>query len=168
MAITGFRDLYVAELQEARSFEAILTEALPKMAEAASDERLKRAFRDHLVETREHQRRVEVILKQLEADPREHEDQSMRTLVSQAEKMAGLVEAGPFRDAALIASAQRIEHYEIAVYGTLATYAQFLGFEDDHQILGGILEEEKDTDDLLSDIAEGVVNPSAVEKEAGR
>ena len=168
MKITGFQDLYVAELQEARSVEAILTEALPRMAEAASDEQLKKAFRDHLEDTRGHQRHVEAILKRLGADPREHEDQSMRTLVDQSEKMAGLVEAGPFRDAALIASAQRVEHYEIAVYGTLATYGQFLGFEDDHQILGGILEEEKDTDDLLSDIAEGVVNPSAVEKEAGK
>jgi ferritin-like metal-binding protein YciE len=168
MKITGFRDLYVAELQEARSVEAMLVEALPKMAQAASDERLKTAFQEHLEATREQQSSVEAILQRLGADPSEHEDQSMRTLIDQAQKMAGLVEAGPFRDAALIASAQRIEHYEIAVYGTLATYAQFLGFEDDNQILGGILEEEKDTDDLLSDIAEGVVNPSAVEKEAGR
>lgn len=168
MKISGFEDLYVSELQEARSFESILTEGLPKMAEAASDARLRSAFDDHLRQTREHQRRVEAILKRLDVSPTEHVDQSMLTLAEQSDRMAKLVDPGPFRDAALIASAQRIEHYEIAVYGTLATYARFLGFENDHQILSGILEEERDADDLLSDIAEGVVNPSAVEKEVSR
>lgn len=168
MPITDIQDLYIAELQEAQSFEALLTKALSKMAEAASEEQLQRAFRDHLEETREHQRSVEALIQRLDADPREHEDQSMQVLVDQSEKMAGLVEAGPLRDAALIASAQRIEHYEIAVYGTLATYAQLLGFENDHQILSGILGEEKDTDDLLSDIAVGMVNPASAEREAKR
>ena len=168
MAITGFHDLYIAELQEARSFEAMLTEALAKMAGAASEEQLKRAFSEHLEETREHQRNVEALLKNLQADPREHNDRSVEVLISQSERMAGMVEAGPLRDASLIASAQRIEHYEIAVYGTLATYARFLGLGNDHQILSGILGEEKDADDLLSDIAVGMVNPAGVEKEAGR
>jgi ferritin-like metal-binding protein YciE len=168
MTITGFEDLYVAELQEARSFEAMLVEALAKMADAATEEQLKRAFREHREETREHQRSVEALIQRFQADPREHEDQSMQVLVSQSEKMAGLVEAGPLRDAALIASAQRIEHYEIAVYGTLATYAELLGLDEDCEILTGILGEEKDTDDLLSDIAVGMVNPAGVEKEAGR
>lgn len=168
MTITGFHELYIAELQEARSFEAMLTEALAKMADLASEEQLKRAFRQHLAETREHQRSVEALIENLQADSREHNDRSMEVLISQSEKMAGMVEAGPLRDAALIASAQRIEHYEIAVYGTLATYAQLLGLANDHQILSGILGEEKDADDLLSDIAIGMVNPAGVEKEAGR
>jgi ferritin-like metal-binding protein YciE len=90
----------------------------------------------------------------------------MEVLISQSEIMADLVEPGPVRDAALIASAQRIEHYEIAVYGTLSTYARLLGHEDEHQILTGILVEEKDADDLLSDIAIGMVNPAGIEKEA--
>lgn len=168
MDITGFHELYVSELQEARSFEAMLVEALAKMEDLASEVQLKKAFREHLAATREHQRNVERLIERLKANPREHQDRSMEVLIEQTENMAGLVEPGPLRDAALIASGQRIEHYEIAVYGTLANYAKFLGREDDQQILAAILEDEKDTDDLLSDIAIGMVNPSSLQKEAGR
>ncbi|NDW07524.1 YciE/YciF ferroxidase family protein [Jiella pacifica] len=167
MAISGLRDLYVAELQEARSFEALLTDALPKMAKAASEEQLRLAFEQHLEATREQLASVEALLKEAGADPKAHQDQSMKVLIEQSEKMTGMVAAGPLRDAALIASAQRIEHYEIAVYGTLATYAKMLGLENDHQILNGILGEEKDADDLLTDIAVGMVNPAVAETEAG-
>jgi ferritin-like metal-binding protein YciE len=167
MAIGGFRDLYLAELQEARSVEAILVEGLPKMQKAASDARLKQAFGDHLEATREHLQTVDAILKRLGATE-EHRDQGFERMAQEAEKMAGMVDGGPLRDAALIASAQRIEHYEIAVYGTLATYARQLGLTEDSELLAEILEEEKDADELLSDIAEGVVNPSAVEAEAKR
>jgi ferritin-like metal-binding protein YciE len=166
MTITGFHDLYVSELQEARSFEAMLIEALAKMADLASEEQLEQAFREHREATRDHLKTLEVLIERLQADLREHEDRSMEVLISQAERIAELVEPGPLRDAALIASAQRIEHYEIAVYGTLSSYAQLLGHEDDQQILAGILEEEKDTDDLLSDIAIGIVNPAGIQREA--
>jgi len=161
----AFQELYVAELQEARSFESMLLETLPKLAAAASDERLATAFREHAEETREQLDSVEAILLKLGADPKEHKDQSMQRLVQESGKMADLVEAGPVRDAALIASAQRIEHYEIAVYGTLAAYAKHLGYAEENQILRGILEQEKDTDELLSELAEGVINPAAVEAE---
>ncbi|NDV87960.1 DUF892 family protein [Aurantimonas aggregata] len=166
MAIDGLRDLYIAELQEARSFEALLTEALPKMAKSASEEQLRQAFEQHLEATREQQRSVEALLKEAGADPKAHEDQSMKVLIEQSQKMADIVLQGPLRDAALIASAQRIEHYEIAVYGTLATYAKILGLDNDYQILSGILEEEKDADDLLTDIAIGMVIPAGAEKAA--
>ncbi|MBB4004696.1 ferritin-like domain-containing protein [Aurantimonas endophytica] len=167
MAISGLRDLYIAELQEARSFEALLTEALPKMAKAASEEQLRQAFEQHLEATREQLGSVEALLNEAGADLKAHEDQSMKVLIEQSQKMADMVVEGPLRDAALIASAQRIEHYEIAVYGTLATYAKILGLDNDHQILSGILGEEKDADDLLTDIAIGMVNPAGAEKEAG-
>ncbi|MEF2554369.1 DUF892 family protein [Aurantimonas sp. A2-1-M11] len=166
MAISGLRELYVVELQEARSFEALLTEALPKMAKAASEDQLRQAFEQHLEATREQLSSVEALIKEAGANPQAHEDQSMKVLVEQSQKMAGMVAAGPLCDAALIASAQRIEHYEIAVYGTLATYAKILGLDNDHQILSGILGEEKDADDLLTDIAVGMVNPAGAEKEA--
>lgn len=167
MVISGLRDLYVAELQEARSFEALLTEALPKMAKAASEEQLRLAFEQHLEATREQLESVEALLKEAGADLKAHQDQSMKVLIEQAQTMADMVAAGPLRDAALIASAQRVEHYEIAVYGTLATYAKILGLDNDHQILSGILGEEKDADDLLTDIAVGMVNPAGAEKDAG-
>ena len=162
----AFQELYIAELQEARSLEQILLEALPKLAEAASDGELKKAFGEHAEETREQLESVETILRALNVDPKEHTDQSMQRLVKESGKMAEMVEAGPVRDAALIASAQRIEHYEIAVYGTLAAYAKHLGFDDEHEVLLGILEQEKDTDEVLSDLAEGIINPAAVEAAA--
>ena len=160
-----FQDLYIAELQEARSLERMLVEALPKLAEAASDEGLKTAFREHAEETREQLEDVEAILQKLNADPKEHKDHSMQRLVEESAKMIDLVEPGPVRDAALIASAQRIEHYEMAVYGTLAAYADQLGFDQEHQILRGILEQENDADELLSELAEGIINPTAAESE---
>ena len=163
MNIDRFREMYQAELQEARSVETLLIEGLPKMAEAADNPELRQAFQTHLEETRGHQRSLDAILKKLGASPQEHEDQAMRALVNEAEKMIGMVEQGPLRDAALIASAQRIEHYEIAVYGTLATYAKCLGLDDQKQALADILEEEKSTDEKLSDLADGIINPSAVE-----
>ena len=166
MAIETLQDLYVAELQEARSVEGMLIDALPKMAESASEEQLRRAFEQHLKATRDQLASIEALIKKADADPHEHHDQSMQVLIEQAQKMAGMVTGGPLRDAALIASAQRIEHYEIAVYGTLATYARILGLDNDYEILSGILGEEKDADDLLTDIAIGMVNPSVAEKEA--
>lgn len=168
MKITGFRDLYLTELQEAASFERLLVEALQKMSDLASDDRLKEAFRDHYDATAEQRECVEALLRQHQANPREHQDQSVQRLIEEAEKMAGMVEPGPLRDAALIASAQRIEHYEMAVYGALTAYAGLLGLDEDREILSGILEQEKDADDLLSDIAVGVINPSALEMEARR
>jgi len=167
MEIRTFDDLYIAELQEARSVEEMLTTALQKMADAASDGRLKQAFTDHLEETREQEQEVRAIIARLGADPGAHSDQALAAIIGEADKTAAMLPAGPVRDAELIASAQRVEHYEMAVYGTLRAYAAALGHDDDVQILEGILEEEKDADDLLSDIAEGVVNPAAVEAEAG-
>jgi ferritin-like metal-binding protein YciE len=120
----------------------------------------------HLEETRGHRRGVERILAKLGVSPTEHEDQSMHALIDETAKMIGMTERGPLRDAALIASAQRIEHYEIAVYGTLATYAKLLGEDDDKQALADIMEEEKDADEKLSELADGVINPTAVAQAA--
>ena len=93
--------------------------------------------------------------------PREHVDQAMQAMLKEAEKWAGMVQDEDLRDAGLIASAQRVEHYEIAVYGSLATWAKQLGLDEDLQALLGILEEEKRTDDRLSTLAKRVVNPDA-------
>jgi ferritin-like metal-binding protein YciE len=94
-------------------------------------------------------------------DPREHVDQAMQAMLKEAEKWAGMVPDQDLRDAGLIASAQRVEHYEIAVDGSLATWAKQLGLDEDLPVLLDILEEEKRTDDTLSTLAKRVVNPDA-------
>ena len=153
--------MYIAELQELRSVEAQLVEALPKMADMASHPELKQAIQAHLDETRCAAVPLDEILRRHGVDPREHVDQAMQAMLKEAEKWAGMVQDQDLRDAGLIASAQRVEHYEIAVYGSLATWAKQLGLEEDLQALLDILEEEKRTDERLSTLAKRVVNPDA-------
>jgi len=161
MNVDNFREMYMAELQELRSVEAQLVEALPKMADMASHPELKQAIQTHLDETRWQQSQLDEILRRHGVDPREHVDQAMQAMLKEAEKWAGMVPDQDLRDAGLIASAQRVEHYEIAVYGSLATWAKQLGLQEDLQVLHAILDEEKRTDDKLSTLAKRVVNPDA-------
>jgi len=161
MNVDNFREMYMAELQELRSVEAQLVEALPKMADMASHPELKQAIQTHLEETRWQQSQLDEILRRHGVDPREHVDQAMQAMLKEAEKWAGMVPDQDLRDAGLIASAQRVEHYEIAVYGSLATWAKQLGLDEDLQGLLDILEEEKRTDESLSALAKRVVNPDA-------
>ncbi|PVE21281.1 hypothetical protein DC522_27490 [Microvirga sp. KLBC 81] len=161
MNVDSFRDMYIAELQELRSVEAQLVDALPRMADEASHMELKQAIQTHLEETRSQQVRLDAILRRHGAEPREHVDQAMQAMLREAEKWAGMVRDQDLRDAGLIASAQRVEHYEIAVYGSLATWAKLLGLEDDLQALLSSLEEEKQTDEILTGLAKRMVNPDA-------
>jgi len=161
MNVENFRAMYKAELQEACSVEAQLVQALPKMAEVANSDRLKQALRMHLEETRGHQQRVEQLLRAHGAEARDHTDQSMQAMIREAEKWAGMVQEPALRDAGLIASAQRVEHYEIAIYGTLATWAKQLGLDEDVRTLHEILEQEKEADNKLTDLAKANVNPTA-------
>jgi ferritin-like metal-binding protein YciE len=160
MNVDNFREIYTAELQELRSVEAQLVEALPKMADVAGHPELKQGIQTHLEETRAQQARVEEILRRHSTEPREHVDQAMQAMLQEAEKWANMVQDRDLRDAGIIASAQRVEHYEIAVYGSLATWAKQLGLEDDLQALLAILEEKR-TDERLSRPAKRVVNPDA-------
>ena len=161
MNVDNFREIYIAELQELRSVEAQLVEALPKMADMVSHPELKQAIQTHLEETRWQQSQLDEILRRHGVDPREHVDQAMQAMLKEAEKWAGMVPDQDLRDAGLIASAQRVEHYEIAVYGSLATWAKQLGLDEDLPALLDILEEEKRTDESLSTLAKRVVNPDA-------
>lgn len=161
MNLDSFRDMYLTELQELRSVEAQLVDALPRMAALAGHPELKQAIQAHLDETRSQQSRLDEILRRHKVDPREHVDQAMQAMLKEAEKWAGMVQDQDLRDAGLIASAQRVEHYEIAVYGSLATWAKQLGLLEDLQALHAILEEEKRADDKLSMLAKRVVNPDA-------
>lgn len=161
MDIDTLKRLYVTELQEARSIEAQLCDALPKMAERASARTLRQALDDHLAETGSHLEKMDAILKGHGAEPRAHRDQSMQTIIAEAEKWTGIVDDPACRDAALVASVQRVEHYEIAVYGTLTAWARQLGLKEDAETLHGILAEEKAADDTLTQLAKTDVNPQA-------
>ena len=156
-------DLYLHELKDLYSAESQLIEALPKMAEAATHSRLRKAFEDHLEETRKHQQRLEEIFEDLGEDPAGETCEAMKGLVAEGEDVVEMEGDDNVRDAALIGAAQRAEHYEISAYGTTATFARALGREDDEDILRETLDEEYEADDLLTDIAEEVVNQDALE-----
>ncbi|MCW5697709.1 MAG: ferritin-like domain-containing protein [Bauldia sp.] len=166
MEIRDFQTMYLTELQEARSLEALQIDALPVMADAADDRELADAFQAHLAETRAQFDQVEAILKRHRVAETMPATASAQAIVAEAQAIVDKVERGPLRDAALIAWAQRIEHLEIALYGTLATYAKMLGWHEEKRTLGGILEEERATDEDLSDIATMLVNPHAFEAAA--
>ena len=160
MKITTFRDLYLTELQEARSLEKQLVQAMPKLVEAASDAALKDVFNDDVSEVRAQVERLTALLEAHGVEPREHKDQSMQTILAEAEKWAGMIDDPALRDAALIASAQRVQHYEIAVYGSLAAWAKQLGLDDLDTLLS-ILEEERAADAKLTELAKRSVNVEA-------
>src|SRR4051794_32275921 len=147
MDVNDFRRMYVTELQELRSVEDQLVQALPKMAQFVEHPSLRRALEVHLAETRSQRDRLDELLKRHNAGTREHEDGSMATILREGERWARMVSDRDCRDAGIIASAQRVEHYEIAVYGTLATWARQLGLNDDSRVLHGILQEEKAADE---------------------
>ena len=153
--------MYVAELQELRSVEDQLVQALPKMAQTVAHPQLRQALESHLNETRAQRAELDKLLERHGASPVAHEDSSMHAIVREADRWAGMVTDLDCRDAGIIASAQRVEHYEIAVYGTLATWARQLGLEDDARTLHGILEQERRADETLTRLAEMGVNRDA-------
>ncbi|MEH2513667.1 ferritin-like metal-binding protein YciE [Nitrobacteraceae bacterium AZCC 1564] len=161
MIVDHFKEMYIAELQELRSVEDQLTRALPKMAEEAQHPALKEALSKHLDETTAQLERLDRILAKEGVEPREHEDESMWSIINEADRWVKMVGDGGLRDAAIIASAQRVEHYEIAVYGTLATWSKGLGREDDLKDLLESLQQEKHSDEVLSALAKQVINPEA-------
>jgi ferritin-like metal-binding protein YciE len=160
--IESLKHIYISELQEQRSAEEQLIQALPKMSEMAHDPDLAAALQEHLRETRTQLDRLDEMLSRHGAAPRAHKDRSMETILGEAGKWAMMIDEPEPRDAGLIASAQRIEHYEIAVYGTLATWAKQLGLRRDMDTLLVILEEEKSADWKLTALAKRQVNPEAV------
>ena len=161
MKFENLKQIYLSELQEQRSAEEQLVQALPKMSDMAHDAQLAAALQEHMRETREQLDRVDEILARHGAEPREHKDRSMETIIGEAGKWAMMIDEPEPRDAGLIASAQRIEHYEIAVYGTLATWAKQLGLNDDMDVLLAILEEERHADWKLTALAKKTVNREA-------
>ena len=157
----SMHDLFVTLLKDVHSAETQLVEALPRMAEEAGSDELKNAFEKHLEETREQVQRLERILKDVGEKADGEPCEAMQGLVEEAEEIIDEADDDNVRDAGLIASAQAVEHYEIARYGTLKAWAKELGLSKAHDLLDETLTEEKHADKLLNDLALQRVNRMA-------
>ena len=161
MPMESLHDLLTDELKDMFSAETQLTKALPRMAKKATNPELKRAFEQHLKQTEEHVRRVERICNNLEIKPRGKKCMGMEGLIEEGKEIM-MEDAEPdVLDAGLIGAAQKVEHYEIAGYGTARAHAEQLGYTDAARELQMILEEESQTNELLTQIAERMVNTQA-------
>jgi ferritin-like metal-binding protein YciE len=165
MSIANLEDLFLHELRDVLDAERQITKALPKMKKAATSEELKAAFDEHLAVTEEQIERLESVFKSLDKAARGKHCSGMEGLIKEAEELIKEEEPSAALDAALIGAAQKVEHYEIAAYGTLATYAELLELEDAVDLLGETLNEEKETDEKLSTLASSL-NLVAVEQDA--
>ncbi len=163
MSLHTMRDLFLEQLRDLYDAENQLVDALPRMAEAASHEELRNAFAHHLKETMQHVGRVEKIFDLLNVAPSRKECKAMKGLIREGEEVLNNYGDPAVKDAALIASAQRIEHYEISGYGTLRTFADRLDLDEIEDLLQATLDEEAAADEKLTSVAESVVNPDAVE-----
>jgi ferritin-like metal-binding protein YciE len=166
MKIKSLEDLFVHELKDLYSAEKQLVAALPKMVSKASNPKLKAAFEEHLEVTRGQVDRIEKIFEGMENSPRGEKCDGMAGLVEEAEGVMEDTEDDDVLDAALIAAAQKVEHYEISGYGTARTYAEMLGNEDAAQLLQQTLDEEKEADAKLNELAEGMINWKAMKQRA--
>jgi ferritin-like metal-binding protein YciE len=154
--VESLEELLQEELKDIYDAEKQLTKALPKLAKKATSPDLKSAFEEHLQQTEEHIERLEQVFEQLELPARGKKCEGMKHLISEGEEMIRDAEDDDTRDAVMIASAQKVEHYEIATYGTLRTWANLLGKPEVASLLEETLEEEKETDQRLTSIAESV------------
>jgi ferritin-like metal-binding protein YciE len=154
-------DLFLQQLEDLYDAEKRLTEALPKMAKAATSGELKRAFQSHLQETEGHVRRLEKIFGMISHEPERETCAAMKGLIKEGEDMIDAKGDPSVRDAGLIAAAQRVEHYEMAGYGSVRAFAKQLGMSEAAQILQQTLDEEKSADQKLTNIAETSVNTQA-------
>ena len=161
MAAKSLQDLFVEELRDAYDGEKRLTKALPRMAKAAENEDLRAAFTSHLRETERHVQRLEQVFRTIGEPVRGKKCDGIIGIVEEGKSAMEELD-GAVLDAALIAGAQRVEHYEIAAYGTLAYFAGLLGNDRAKELLGETLEEEKAADRKLNDIAKSRVNRDAL------
>jgi ferritin-like metal-binding protein YciE len=154
MTIKTIEELFVHELSDIYSAEKQLTKALPKLARAADNPALADGFLTHLAETEGQIERIDRIVEKLDIRLKRIKCAAMEGLVEEGKEIIDSIEAGPLRDAALIGGAQKVEHYEIAAYGTLAALAKQLGYKDALPLILETLEEEKATDEKLTLLAE--------------
>jgi ferritin-like metal-binding protein YciE len=167
MSLDSLDKLFLEELKDVYNAEKQILRALPRMAKAADSPELQQAFTTHQKETEGHVQRLERIFKELGQAPRGKKCKGMEGLLEEGKEVLEEDGEPAVIDAALIASAQRVEHYEMAAYGCLRTYAQLLGMDQAGQLLQQTLEEEEATDKKLTDLGESGINEAAVAAGAG-
>jgi ferritin-like metal-binding protein YciE len=165
MEMDSLKELYVEELKDLWSAETQITKALPKMVKAASNPKLKKAFNTHLKQTERQIKRLERIFKELDESPRGKKCVGMEGLIKEAQELIKEKPEAEVLDAGLIAAAQHVEHYEMAGYGCVRTWARQMGEDRQAELLQETLDEEEQTDRLLTDLAESEINVEAEEGE---
>jgi len=158
----SLEDLFMNQLEDLYDAEHRIIRALPKMSEAARNPELKQAFDAHLAQTRRQVERLDSVFQELNQAPERETCEAMKGLLREGEEMVDAKGDANVRDAALIAAAQRVEHYEIAGYGTARSLATHLGYTEAARLLQETLDEEKETDMKLTDLAENTVNIHAL------
>ena len=166
MPVKSVQDLLLSELRDLYDAEKQLVKALPKMAKAASSEQLRVAFQEHLEETKNQAERLEKVFEKLDTPTRGKSCEAMRGLVQEASEMMEEIKTPQVLDAALITGAQKVEHYEIAAYGSVRALAEACGHKEVAQLLDETLEEEKAADEKLNHIALSEVNQAALDAAA--
>ena len=156
MPTEGLRELYVDQLKDLYNAENQLVKALPKMAKASSSEELREGFEEHLEQTKGHVQRLEQIFRMLNENPKGKRCRGMESLVEEGSELMQEDFEDILLDAALIGAAQRVEHYEIAAYGTVRAFAEELGESEHASLLEETLEEEKETDEKLTELAKQI------------
>jgi ferritin-like metal-binding protein YciE len=168
MNLGSLQDVFAEQLNDLRSAEQQLVNALPKMASAASSKELRSAFEEHLQQTRGHLERVDDVIATTGIATTGEECKGMKGLIAEGEQIISANGDPIAKDAALIAAAQRVEHYEIAAYGTVVTLADTLDYDDAKDTLGQTLDEEETADKLLTKIATGGMFKAGVNDRAAR
>ena len=159
-------DLFVHELADIYSAEQQISQALPKMASAATSPELKQAFETHLEQTRNQIQRLDEVFNLIGAPRQVETCEAMKGLIKEGEKALHETTTGPVKDAALIGAAQKVEHYEISAYGTTRTYADALGLTEARDLLDRTLTEESKTDEMLTKLAEGGLLSQGINEQA--
>jgi len=162
MKLDTLQKLYTEELRDLYNAENQLLKALPKMAKAASSAELKGAFQKHLEQTKGHVERLEQVFEELDESPKGKTCRAMKGLIQEGSELLEQDGDESVRDAGIIVAAQKVEHYEIAGYGSARTFAHLLGRNKAAELLQNTLDEESETDELLTRLAESVINPEAV------
>jgi ferritin-like metal-binding protein YciE len=168
MRLESLHELFIVELQDIYDAETQLTKALPKMIDKANYPELKNAITQHLEQTQNQVRRLEEIFSSLGEKAKARKCPGMRGIIDEGDEMAGQSGDPAAIDAGIISSAQKVEHYEIAAYGTLCTWAQMMGHTRELQLLKQTLMEEKETDQKLTQLAERMINVDAVRAAGGQ
>lgn len=161
MKENNLKELYLDELRDLFDSEQQLIKALPKMAKAATSDDLRDGFEEHLEQTKEHARRLEQIFESMGEAPKGKKCKGMAGLISEGSQMLGEDFDGEVKDAGIISAAQRVEHYEIAAYGTVRDFANLMGDSEAASLLEQTLNEEKETDRKLTELS-GQINPMAL------